>query len=285
MKILPFSVPKVQHTTFQINRELIDDFYPYYHRHEELQIVYLNNVDGNLLLGNKLFEFQDNSLFVVGANQPHIFRRRSERQNSVETLNVFFNPAGNLKPLFNLAEWTAVKDFYANLGLAQVPTSKMDMAISLMDTLDKAEGAKQFLAFLTFIEWISHEAKTLDVKNGSLATVNYESRINQVIQFIWENFDQEIYLQDGANVANMSREAFSRFFKKSTNINFVQYLNEVRIHHASEKLMEGDLPIHQIAMDSGYNQVTHFNRIFKKLKNMTPLAYRKKILNQHLMEQ
>jgi AraC-like DNA-binding protein len=100
------------------------------------------------------------------------------------------------------------------------------------------------------------------------------ARINGVLSYIVQNYQQEIQLSDVAKLANMSESAFSRYFKKRTRRTFSQFITEIRIEHACKLLVQDKMSISAISLESGFNNLSNFNRQFKLLKKTTPLAYR-----------
>jgi len=102
-------------------------------------------------------------------------------------------------------------------------------------------------------------------------------RIAKVCDYIEENYKNEIKLSSVAELIGMSESAFSHFFKKRTNRSFVSYLNDVRIGHATRMLFETTHSVAEIAFLSGFNNISNFNRIFRKSKGQTPSEYRASI--------
>jgi AraC-like DNA-binding protein len=98
-------------------------------------------------------------------------------------------------------------------------------------------------------------------------------RINDVYQFILDNYTSNPTLEEVARVACMSTTAFCRYFKKHTNKTYVQFLNEVRIGNATKLLIDGRLTISQVCFETGFNNFNHFNNIFKRITNFTPGQY------------
>ena len=96
-----------------------------------------------------------------------------------------------------------------------------------------------------------------------------------IFEFTIENAHQIIKLEDIANVANMTKNAFCKYFKKRTNKTYVSFLTEVRIENACTFLKSNeDFSIAEIAFKSGFNNISNFNRKFKEVKKMTPISYR-----------
>ena len=101
-----------------------------------------------------------------------------------------------------------------------------------------------------------------------------QARIGEVVDFITQNYADEISLEQAASMAAMSAPAFSRNFKKATGNNFVEFVNRVRVGQACSLLYATDDPVSAICYDVGFQNLANFNRHFLKMKDMTPTAYR-----------
>ena len=102
-------------------------------------------------------------------------------------------------------------------------------------------------------------------------------RIGEVLHFIHTNFDKEISLEQLSQTFYLSPYYLCREFKKHTNTTIVQYLNVTRIMNAQRKLMETDQSITQISRETGFSNITHFNRVFKSITGMSPSQFRKQL--------
>ena len=94
------------------------------------------------------------------------------------------------------------------------------------------------------------------------------------MKYLNQNFDKEISLGEAAKIAGMTEVAFSRFFKVRTGKTFVDTLNEIRLGNASRMLIDTTHSITEVAYKSGFNNMSNFNRIFKKKKDCTPKEFR-----------
>ena len=101
------------------------------------------------------------------------------------------------------------------------------------------------------------------------------NRLNKVFQHVSDNFQRKITLSEIASVANLSAKAFCRYFKSKTRKTFYDFLLEVRVAHACNLLLEKDMTIYEVCYDSGFNNLSNFNRYFKKIMNKTPSDYKK----------
>jgi AraC-like DNA-binding protein len=100
------------------------------------------------------------------------------------------------------------------------------------------------------------------------------SRIKKVIKYLQNHYSDDISLTDVASSINMSDSAFSHFFKKRTNHSFSDYLIDIRIGHASRMLLETNDNISEICYKCGFNNLSNFNRLFKKKRGCTPREFR-----------
>jgi AraC-like DNA-binding protein len=123
---------------------------------------------------------------------------------------------------------------------------------------------------------ISRNMKTLsDSAFNNMESFSYNSRrIEKVMKYLNNNFDKDISLTEAARIAGMTEVALSRFFKQRTGKTFVDTLNEIRLGHASRMLIETTQSIAEVAYHCGFNNISNFNRIFKKKKDCTPKDFR-----------
>lgn len=100
-------------------------------------------------------------------------------------------------------------------------------------------------------------------------------RIRKVMSYVEEHYKENISLQDVSDLLGIGKEYFCRFFKKNMGISFLQYLNEVRLSHIYQGLMDTELPIAELMEENGFSNQKLFNRSFKALYGCTPSSVRK----------
>ena len=100
-----------------------------------------------------------------------------------------------------------------------------------------------------------------------------KKNLENVYEYIIKNFKENITLTDVANVAHMNPSAFSRFFKRVNRKTFSEYLNEVRVGYSCKLLIENKNNISEICFESGFNNISNFNRQFKKTMQYSPTEY------------
>ena len=283
MNVLQFTIPVSTKQNIILKTETGSFFYEHLHRHDEVQICLIEHGEGTLVINNEMHRFVVGDIFCIGANQPHVFKsdpvyfeKGSTKQ--IKALNLFFNPQSKLSGLFDLVEMASIKQLLINFSTGfYIPASQ---ATVLSQKIREVFAQKQINQLMSFISLLNHLTKMESLQmlsqHDELSAVseNEGIRISQIYHYIMMNYSRQITLEEIANEANMTPQAFCRYFKKRTMRTFVSFLNEVRINEACQKLIkEGFESISLVAYDCGFNSVTHFNRIFKAIKSKSPSKY------------
>ncbi len=139
------------------------------------------------------------------------------------------------------------------------------------------EGFYAVMQFMTILYELSKSPDARTLASSSYAKVEVESdsrRVLKVKNYISKNYMDEIRLNTLADIAGMSPSAFSRFFKLRTGRNLSEYIIEMRLGYASRMLVDTSRSISEICFDCGFNNLSNFNRIFKKRKGCSPSEFR-----------
>ena len=100
--------------------------------------------------------------------------------------------------------------------------------------------------------------------------------MQNVFEYTMSHFTEDITLSEISNIANMTKNAFCKYFKRRTNKTYFKFLNELRVEHASNLLLSvNDFSVAEIAYQSGFNNISNFNRLFKSIKKESPSMFRK----------
>jgi AraC-like DNA-binding protein len=283
MKVLPFTIPPSQDKTILIQEETLPYFYPYLHRHEEIQLTLILKGEGTLLVGSIMHPFSENQVYLIGANTPHVFKSDAsyflpESTKKVQALTIFFNTKGKLTSFFDLPELKPVYSFFSNHHSGfRIPQESFTEISGKMLSIQYSSGLDQLMQFfqllraLSSLENISPLAPDLQIQNFS----DYEGlRISNIYNYIMQNYNRDVTLEEVAAAAFMTPQAFCRYFKKHTRVTFVTFLNEIRINEACKKLIEGSFDsVSSVAYDCGFNSITNFNRVFKTTTGKSPRQY------------
>jgi AraC-like DNA-binding protein len=285
MKVLPFTMLVPDDKSVIAEHVTLPYFYQYLHRHDEWQITFIERGEGTLIAGSDMHAFRTGDIFVIGAKLPHLFKSNPEyfqknEENAVSAYSIYFNSSGALGPLFSLPEMKLANAFLTkNRNGFKVPFKFSIGIIDSMINVYQSSGTELLFAFIrliTTLQQIGEEVIPIcsDLYSSNVSE-NEGMRLSKIISFITENYNKQITLEDVANVAFMTPQAFCRYFKKHTGHTFVSFLNEVRINDACKKLISGQKNdcISGVAYNAGFNSITNFNRVFKSIIGQSPRTY------------
>ncbi|MCF6168530.1 AraC family transcriptional regulator [Lutibacter sp.] len=279
MKVLPFKIPKPENVTLYIQNYEGESFYEKLHQHKEIQISVIIKGEGSYIIGDCVGEFKPSDIFVIGEDLPHVFKRDVAYGKETKMITLFFSKNAFGDTFFSLPEFVHFHSFFddAVLGFEVLSNKKkISRILSKIDSLSKYE---QFTSFLEILNLISKGQKhTLSsLINLKKYAGDEGKRMSDIFQYTMNNYHTEISLQQVSNIANMTPNAFCRYFKQRTNKTFVNFLIDIRIGNACKLLTKNnDLNITEISYKSGFNNLANFNRKFKAIKGVTPSEYRKK---------
>ncbi len=279
MKVLPFKIPKPDNITLFIKEYKDESFYEKLHQHKEIQISLVLHGEGTYIIGDCVGDFKLHDIFVVGENLPHVFKRDEAFEHNTSMVSIFFKKNSYGENFFELPEFERFTDFFNNLELGYKVDSGNEKLTKLLTDIQYESKYRQFTSFLEILNLI---AKAKKRKLSSLINLKKYAgdegkRMSDIFQYSMDNFHKEVSLHDVADIANMTPNAFCRYFKQRTNKTFVNFLIDIRIGNACKLLAKkNDLSITEISYKSGFNNLANFNRKFKAIKGITPSEYRKK---------
>jgi AraC-like DNA-binding protein len=279
MKVLPFSIPKPENITLYIQEDKGATFYDKLHQHKEFQISVIVEGEGTYIIGDCVGEFKPNDVFVLGENLPHVFKSDTSTENMASMISVFFSRDSYGEEFFTLPEFDHFQAFFEDSVLGIEILSNKKKLAELMGSIKDAPKFEQFITFISILDLISYSEKR---KLSSLINLkkyagNEGKRMSDIFKYTMDNFQREISLNDVADIANMTPNAFCRYFKQRTTKTFVNFLIDIRIGNACKLLAKkNDLSITEISYKSGFNNLANFNRKFKAIKGITPSEFRKK---------
>jgi len=265
LKPLQFTIPVVPDKTVIVKEDILPRFYPHLHRHNEAQLVWILKGSGSLLVETKIHSFEPNDIFLIAPNQAHLFNS-VESDEGIHSLSIFYNPDGPLSYLFKLPELQKLYAF--NKG------SRFGFKVSEPHVSEVKEAMKK-VSSSSEVELLSKsELRPLSESVNQTLSEGEGLRMGKVYDFVLKNFRKDIPLEQVSDIANLTPQAFCRYFKKHTEVTFVTFLNELRINEAQKILIEGSFEsITEVAYNSGFNSITNFNRVFKRMLGIAPKEY------------
>jgi AraC-like DNA-binding protein len=281
MKVLPFTIPVSPDRTIIVQEEVLPHFYPYLHRHAEIQITWIQQGEGTLLAGNSMHAFGPGDLYVLGANLPHLLKSSPEyftgdETKGVRAVSVFFNPTGKISALFDLPVMKASQTFF-NQWQSGFKLPCRSEYTSLIEQIQRTSGAEQLALFISMISAMSTVKDLEPLSSGTYAysmTDPEGMRIASVYNYIMTNYSRALTLDEVARQAHLTPNAFCRYFKKHTRVTFVAFVNKIRVNEACKLLAAGKHNnIAAVAYGCGFSSITNFNAIFRSITGKSPRAY------------
>ncbi|MES1219994.1 MAG: AraC family transcriptional regulator [Bacteroidota bacterium] len=285
MKVVQFTIPVAMENSIVVQEDKLPFFYNHLHRHNEAQVTWIVKGEGTLIAGNYMQRFKQGDIYVLGANQPHIFKSDPvyfdrKKKKEVHSLTIFFNPDGLFKTILDLPETKAIRKFVVGTAYGlQVPTADQKRIAHEMLAIKNtkqgfrlAEAIRMLQMMTTIKNW-----KTLATISAEYSFSDNEGlRMNDVYHFTMSHFSENIKLKQVADIAYLTPQAFCRYFKKHTRKTYVAFLSEIRISEACKKIISGEYDsISSIANDTGFSSAVSFNRVFKKVTGKSPKQYLK----------
>lgn len=281
MRIIPFRIPKTSSEAFRFQIDDQPRLYDYLHQHVEIQLTAIVSSEGTLLAGEYMGRFRPGDVFLIGSNLPHVFRNDPEYGKSAgnaKTISIYFDQQMLGETFWNLPETKSLFQIFQNAQHAlQLQGTKADQVMHELDHLQHLEGMNKILLFLQILTHFENEDDLLVLAGqGSRKHLNVydQERINRVLEFTFSDFNRAISLEEVSSIANLSVVAFCKYFKTRTGKSYVTFLSELRIQHACKLLKETKHSVMDIAFLSGFSNLSHFNRIFRKYCSVTPTAFR-----------
>jgi len=255
-------------------------FYNKWHFHPELELTHIVKGRGTRFVGDNIEFFQDGDLILVGANLPHVWKNQNKESELSVARVVQFLPNFMGDDVLKLVEFKNIQKLLikSTFGLKIEGEVKV-LILGFLNKLFKTEDPlERIILIIKMLDCLGTSDETIPISK-SLFLVELDKqnkdRLNRVIDYTITNFASKIMLEDVASISNMSVSNFCKFFKVRVKKTYVQYLTEVRIGMSCKMLIENQLSINRIAYDSGFVNISNFNRAFKLNKNMTPFSYRK----------
>lgn len=251
-----------------------------FHFHPEYELTFIIKGEGQRYVGKQVDRFEDGDLVFLGPNLPHCWiNHKNEDSPLSEAIVVQFNRDFLGKEFFEISTFLAIKKFLdkSRSGI-EIHGPDKNQISQILPELSSASPTKKVLILLDILNRLSVADQVRQLDNSF--TVNYlkfseTSRFQKVFSYIIDHYKENISLEKMAVIADLSPTSFCRYFKSITQQSFVDLLLEFRIKQACHLLLSSDLPIREIAFQSGFDDIPYFNRVFKKKKGISPNKYKR----------
>ena len=284
-EITPLSDKDFFYIADRIKREFT---YPI-HSHSDYELNFTENAKGvKRIVGDNVEVIGDYDLVLVSSKDlEHVLEQNECRSERVREITIQFSPDIFEKNFTNKQQFDSIRRMLerGQRGIA-FPMSAILKVYPILSELSFEEDSfYAVMKFFTILYELSkcEGAKTLSSSPFARIESHSDSRrVQKIQQYINENYKQDIRLPILAQMAGMSAVAFSRFFKARTGTSLSDYIIDVRLGHASQMLAHTSTPVADICFECGFNNLSNFNRIFKKKKDCSPQEYRKQFRKKDL---
>ena len=257
------------------------------HNHSVYELNFVENAKGvRRIVGDSQEVIGDYDLcLITSPDLEHVWEQNECHSGDIREITVQFDFSMSDETLFGRNPYASITRMMqeAKKGLS-FPLQAIMKVYGMLDTLSSVkDGFYAVQQFLTILYELSRCENARTLASSSYAKVTVEDddsrRILKVKNFISKNYMDELRLPELASLAGMSSSAFSRFFKLHTGRNISEYIIDLRLGYAARMLVDTAKSISEIGFDCGFNNLSNFNRIFKKKKGCSPSEFRESYHN------
>lgn len=249
------------------------------HYHDEFELNFIKNGKGvKRVVGDHVEEIDDLELVLVGPNLQHGWVQHKCRSNDITEVTIQFHKDLFDEKFLHRNQLVFIRNMLkkSQRGILFSYETAQWLSSRIL-RLHKRDGFDSVLELMSILHELSISRHPQILSNSTFNNepVSYNSRrIERVMEYMNLHFHKQVSLSEVAALTNMAESAFSRFFKARTGMTFVESMNEIRLGHASRMLIETTQSVAEIAYESGFNNISNFNRIFKKKKGCTPKEFK-----------
>lgn len=251
--------------------------YPW-HSHPEYELTLIKEGFGKRYTGSSIVDYDCSDLILIGSNLPHCWISEVKSHSQVIQFRDYFLG----KEISNIPEFSDIKALFRR---SQAGIKFHGLIYKMVaDSMNSMFNMNSFDKLLELLRILNHLAKwkdyTLLSSKGfshiGLPSDNDSDRLNKIHHFVQIRFKSKITLEQISAFINMTPSSFCKYFQSRTKTTFVTYLNEFRIGYACRLIKDTDMNMTQIAYESGFENISHFYRQFKKFTGFTPKDYQQK---------
>jgi len=264
-----------------INRTKAKFTYPV-HLHPEYELNFIQNAKGDIrIVGDSIENIDDLELCLIGNERlEHGWVDANITRNGlIHEITIQFHPDILLNSLLNKRQFHSFSVMLENakkgIVFSRPIIEKLQERFKSLSYNDSGFYSVIELISILYELSLDENYRTLCKSTFTNEEDSSESRrIQKAMNYLQLKYKYEVHLQEVADYVGMSSASFSRFMKKRTGKNFVEYLNDLRLGFASQFLVNTNKTVSEISYECGYNNLSNFNRVFKLRKGVTPKVFR-----------
>jgi AraC-like DNA-binding protein len=271
--------PLTQNDCFTIFSRVKKEFSFPLHYHEELELNLIINAKGaRRIVGDHIDSIDDMELVLVGPNLYHAWFTHQCRSEEIREVTIQWHKDLFEDKLLRRNQLSFIRSMMerSQKGILFSRETVVALAPRIL-SLNQKNGFDSVLELFSILHDLSISRNMRTLSDGSFTNQHFtynSRRIEKAFEYMNNNYDKPVTLGEVAKLVSMTEVSFSRFIKKRTGNTFIDSLNEIRLGHASRMLIDTTHSIAEISYHCGFNNISNFNRIFKKKKTCTPKEFR-----------
>jgi AraC-like DNA-binding protein len=259
------------------------------HMHGEMEINFVENCQGNRrVVGDSIEVLGNYDLALLGGGLEHTWEQYECKSQDIREITIHFSRDLFSDAFLAKTHMQPLQDLFnrADVGVAFGMKTIMRVYDRLNELVNMEPGFYSVMKFFELMYELSISTDYKLLSSSAFAHVKMSTdsrRVQKVKEYIDSHYREEIRLQDLADLVSMTATAFSRFFKLRTNKSISEYIIDIRLGHASRLLADSTMAVVEICYHCGFNNISNFNRIFKKRKGCTPTEFRENYHKKHII--
>lgn len=253
------------------------------HIHPECELNFIENAKGaQRIVGDSIEEIDEEELVLV--TNPHLEHAWKDYRNvskNIHEITIQFHPDLLTDTFLNKNQMISIRQLFrhAERGVAFSRESIAKVRPLLKTLTCENDSFYSLIKLLIILHELSIDKGMRELSTGQFAANvmhqhSSDESLGRVMDYLSRHYSEVIRLSEVAEMVNMSESSFCRFFKQHTSKSFIDFLTNIRLGAASRALIDSSLSIAEIGYDCGFNNLSNFNRIFKKKKGVTPSEFR-----------
>lgn len=250
-----------------------------WHYHPELELVVINESVGTRFVGDSIEKFEPGEVILIGKNLPHMWVNdeayfQPHSGLAASAYSIHFKEEFPGKEFLNLPGTEHLTNLIAKAKRGLRFTGlNFPIQAAINQLIAEKDAFQQLMQLLQILDRLAKHTDIAFLSSEGYLTTKVNEGADEIHEYIFGNFNRSIQLTNIAAIAGMNPSAFSRYFKRIHRKTFSRYLIEIRIGYACKLLMENKANISAICYESGFNNISNFNKQFRKIMKMNPSEF------------
>lgn len=248
-----------------------------WHYHPECELTAIDEGKGVLFVGDNVTNYEKNDLILIGPNLPHEYRSSIKETPDflTKSTSIHFRKDFPGDDFYKIPEAKIISHILeqSKRGIKFNDPIAQKKVKQKLSNITQAKGIERINVLFSILEIMAYSEEHEYLSSQSFIDSieeDQDQKMYKIYKYIMANFKEQISIDHLASEVNMTKTSFCRFFKKRTNKSLVQYINEIRIGYACKMLYTETYNISEAAYESGFENISNFNKQFMKIKKKTP---------------